>query len=456
MSKLNYIGKTIPRPDSGDKVAGKALYIQDLSRPGMLYGKIKFSEHAHAKILHIDITKAQKLPGVMAVVTAYNTPEMRFGFLRDNFILKKDKVRQFRDEVAAVAAISQEIAEEAIRLIDVEYEPLPGIFSPLEACQENAILIHELDPQGKPVKDNKVPVLFQHSSGDIEAGKKAAKHIVSGSFSTQWIQQSCMGTAGAIAEFDMNNNLTIWTKTQVPFLAQRDFIGFLPCLGLKDKNVRVIVPTLGGAFGTGLDTHAYEYISILLAYKTGKPVKIVYDRNEEFACLSPRQSSQTKITQGCDENGMLTFREIHVIQDNGAYTSWGATFPSVMLLPATSLYRVPNIKFHADIYYTNNTYCQAMRGYGNPEVNWALETNMDELAEIAGIDPYEFRMINCNKSNETTPMGLKVTTCALDKCMESVATKLDWKHSRNQQGQISRCGHGIIIPCRWWRKNLQV
>ena len=128
MSKLNYIGKTIPRPDSGDKVAGKALYIQDLSRPGMLYGKIKFSEHAHAKILHIDITKAQKLPGVMAVVTAYNTPEMRFGFLRDNFILKKDKVRQFRDEVAAVAAISQEIAEEAIRLIDVEYEPLP-VFS---------------------------------------------------------------------------------------------------------------------------------------------------------------------------------------------------------------------------------------------------------------------------------------------------------------------------------------
>jgi CO/xanthine dehydrogenase Mo-binding subunit len=445
MSELKYIGKSIPRPDSGDKATGKAHYIHDLSRPGMLYGKIKFSEHAHAKILNIDISKAQQLPGVMAVVTAYNTPEMRFGFLRDNFILKKNKVRQFRDEVAAVAAISPDIAEEAISLIKVEYEPLPGIFTPEEACKENAILIHEFDPQGKPQKDNKVPVLFQHSSGNIEDGKKAARHIVSGEFSTQWIQQSCMGTAGAIAEFDMNNNLTIWTKTQVPFLAQRDFLGFLPVLGLKEKNVRVIVPTLGGAFGTGLDTHAYEYICILLAFKTGKPVKIVYDRNEEFACLSPRQSSQTRITQGCDENGKLTFREIEVTQDNGAYTSWGATFPSVMLLPATSLYRVPNIKFHANIIYTNNTYCQAMRGYGNPEVNWALETNMDELAELVGIDPYDFRMINCNKSNETTPMGLKVTTCALDKCMESVANKLDWKHSRNQKSKYRGVGMASLF-----------
>lgn len=445
MSEYKYIGKEIPRPDAGDKATGKALYIHDLSRPGMLHGKVKFSEHAHAKILNIDTSKAEKLPGVMAVVTGYNTPEMRFGFLHDNFILKKNKVRQFRDEIAAVAAISPEIAEEAIRLIKVEYEPLPGVFTPEEAMKETAVLVHEFDPQGKPLKSNLVPVEFAHSSGDIEAGKKAAKHVVSGEFSTQWIQQSCMGTAGAIAEFDMNNNLTIWTKTQVPFLAQRDFIAFMPYLGLKDKNVRVIVPTLGGGFGTGLDTHAYEYLSILLAFKTGRPVKILYDREEEFACLSPRQSSQTRITQGCDSNGKLTFREIHVIQDNGAYTSWGATFPSVMMLPATSLYRVPNIKFYADIYYTNNTYCQAMRGYGNPEVTWALETNIDELAELAGIDPYDFRMINCNKPNETTPMGLKVTTCGLKECMESVAKKLDWKNNRNQQNKKRGIGMASLF-----------
>jgi xanthine dehydrogenase molybdenum-binding subunit len=398
----------------------------------MLYGKIKFSAHAHARILHIETSKAEKLPGVVAVVTAYNTPEMRFGFLRDNFVLKKDKVRQFRDEVAAVAAISPEIAEEALRLIEVSYEPLPGIFSPEEARQENAILIHELDPQGQPRKDNKVPVLFHHASGDMDAGKRAARHIVSGEFSTPLIQQSCMGTAGSIAEFDMNDNLTIWTKTQIPFLAQRDFINFLPCLGLNDKNVRVIVPTLGGAFGSGLDTHAYEYIAILLAHRTGRAIKIVYEREEEFAYLSPRQSSQIKITQGCDANGRLTFREVEIVQDNGAYTSWGATFPSVMMLPATSLYRVPNVYFHADLYYTNNTYAQAMRGYGNPELTWALENNSDELAEAAGIDPYEFRIINCNEPGETTPMGLKVTTCGLKECITSVARKLDWQQARSQ------------------------
>jgi len=259
-----------------------------------------------------------------------------------------------------------------------------------------------------------------------------ARYIAEGEYSTQWIQQSCMGTAGCIAEFDMTNNLTLWAKTQIPFLAQRDFNQALSSMGLRGKNTRVIVPTLGGAFGSGLDTHAYEYIAILLAFQTGRPVKIVYNRDEEFANLSPRQSSQTKIIQGCDKNGKLTFRHIEVIQDNGAYTSWGATYPSVMMLPATSLYKVSSVYFHADLYYTNNTYSQAMRGYGNPELTWALESNMDELAEKAGIDPFELRMINCNEPGETTPMGLKVSTCGLKECMETVAQKLEWKRSRNQ------------------------
>jgi len=429
---FRYIGKDVPRPEAPDKAAGKAIYIHDFQRPGMLYGKVKFSEHAHARILNIDTSRAEKLPGVKAVLTAYNTPEMRIGFMRDNFALKKDRVRQFRDEVAAVAAVDPDIAAEAIDLIRVEYEPLPGVFTLREAMAQGAPLVHEFDPGGKPREDNKLPLRFFHQSGDLEAGKKASKHIVEGQFSTQLIQQSCMGTAGCIAEFDMNNNLTMWTKTQIPFLAQRDFIGVLPVLGLREKNVRVIVPTLGGGFGTGLDTHAYEYISILLAFQTGRPVKIVYTRDEEFADLSPRQSARVKIVQGCEKNGKLTFRHVEVVQDNGAYTSWGATYPSVMMLPATSLYKVSNVYFNADLYYTNNTYCQAMRGYGNPELNWALENNMDELAEAAGIDPFDFRMINCNEPGEITPMGLKVGTCGLKECMETVAGKLDWKNSRSQ------------------------
>ncbi len=285
MSDFRYIGKDIIRPEGPDKAAGKALYIHDLERPGMLFGKIKFSEFAHARILKIDTSKAKKLAGVRAVITADNTPELRIGFMRDNFVLKKGKVRQFRDEVAAVAAIDPEIAAEAIDLIEVEYEPLPGVFTVEDAMKKGAPLVHETDPQGRVRQDNKLPLLFSHQSGDIKAGKQASKYIVEGEFSTPRVQQSCMGTAGCIAEFDMNNNLTIWAKTQIPFLAQRDFNQALSFMGLKGKNTRVIVPAIGGGFGTGLDTHAYEYIAILLAHQTGKPVKIIYNRDEEFANL---------------------------------------------------------------------------------------------------------------------------------------------------------------------------
>ena len=413
MTNFLYIGKEASRPEGADKAAGKAHYIHDLQRPGMLFGKIKFSDHPHARIKHIDTSKAERLVGVRTVITANNTPEIRIGFLRDNLALKKDKVRQYRDEIAAVAAIDPDIAEEAVELIDVEYEPLPCLFSPYDAMKKGASLIHDTDAQGRPRTDNIVPLRFYHESGDLEDGKRRSKYVVEGKYSTPMVQQCCMGTAGCIAEFDMNANLAIWTKTQIPFLAQREFNRALSDIGLHGKNTRVIVPTLGGAFGSELDTRTYKYIAILLAFQTGQPVKIVYTRDEEFANLSPRQSSITKIIQGCDQNGKLSFRQVEVLQDNGAYTSWGATYPSVMMLPATSLYRVSNVYFNAQLVYTNNTYCQAMRGYGNPEHTWALESNMDELAEEAGIDPFDFRMLNRNEPNETTPMGLKVSTCGL-------------------------------------------
>ena len=444
MSAFNHIGKEIARPEAPDKAAGRAIYIHDFSRPGMLHGKIKFSEHAHARILNVDTSRAERLPGVKAVITAYNTPEVRIGFMRDNTALKKGKVRQFRDEIAAVAAIDPEIAAEAVELIDVEYEPLPGVFSPADAMRDGAPLVHDIDPRGKPRTDNRLPLRFHHESGDWKAARDASAHVVEGEFSTQLIQQSCMGTAGCVAEFDMNQNLTMWAKTQIPFLAQRDFNQMLGEIGLKGRNSRVVVPAIGGSFGSGLDTHAYEYISILLALRTGRPVKIVYTRDEEFANLSPRQSAATRIAQGCDADGRLTFRHIESVLDNGAYTSWGATYPTVMMLPATSLYRVANVYFDAHLVYTNNTYCQAMRGYGNPELCWALEQNLDELAERAGVDPYDMRSINCNEAGELTPMGLKVTTCGLRECMDKVAAKLDWKEKRGK-GKARGVGMASLV-----------
>jgi xanthine dehydrogenase molybdenum-binding subunit len=442
MSESRFIGVETARPDAPDKVTGRAQYIHDITLPGMLWGAIRFSDHAHARIKHIDTSEAERLPGVEAVITAYNTPEVRIGFLRDNFALKRDKVRQFRDEIAAVAARDPETAREAAALIRVEYEPLPGVFSPEEALAEGAPLVHETDARGRARKDNIVPVRFAHHSGDLESGKRASRHIVEGEYRVPLIQQSCMGTAGCIASFDTRGNLTLVAKTQIPFLAQKDFNRALGALGLEGRNCRVVVPALGGGFGTGLDTHAYEYIAMLLAWRTGRPVKILYNREEEFAFLSPRQSATARIRQGCDENGRLTFREIEVVQDNGAYTSWGATFPSVMLVPATSLYRVPTVSFESKIVYTNNTYCQAMRGYGNPEITWPIESSIDELAELAGIDPFDMRLLNCNQPNETTPMGLKITTCGLKECLERTAAGLDWGEKRGKQ-ETRRRGVGM-------------
>lgn len=442
MRELTWIGRDLPRPDAADKVAGRAAYIHDLSRPGMLWGKIKFSEHASARIAHLDTSRARRLPGVRAVITGEDTPEIRLGFLRDNVALKRGRVRQQRDEVAAVAAIDPDIAAEAIELIRVEYEPLPAVFDPEEALREGAPLVHERDASGRPVTSNLLPLTVRHVSGDLAAGERASRWIAEGEFSTPLIQQSCLGTAGCIAEFDLRGNLTLWAKTQIPFLAQRDFVKALEAMGLEGRNARVIVPALGGAFGTGLDTHCYEYIAMLLAHRTGRPVKMLYTREEEFAFLSPRQSARTRVVQGCDAEGRLTFRRIDVLQDNGAYTSWGATYPTVMLIPATSLYKVPNVWFDARIVYTNNTYAQAMRGYGNPEVTWPIERTLDDLARQAGIDPLELRLRNVNEPGEKTPMGFEVTTCGLRECFDFARRKLDWEAKRGQQ-RAKRRGVGV-------------
>ena len=438
MSDFVYVGKSIPRTIETDKVTGRAVYMNDLKRPGMLYGKILYSRYSHAKIKRIDASKAKKLQGVRAVLTGHDIPDVRVGFIKDQRVLKKDVVRQFRDEVAAVAAISPEIAEEAIHLIDVEYEEMPAVFDPLEAMKEGAPLVHEVDARGRPIRSNVLPLPWKFLAGDMEQGRQQAAYVVKDSVSTTWVNQCCMGTSGCVAEFDMNNNLTFYSQTNVPFLGKQRIQEYLAQIGLKKSRVRVLNPVVGGSFGTKLDTDIYEFIAIQLALKTRKPVKIQFTREEEFFALPPRQPSLFSIEQGCDKEGRLTFRKVEAILDNGAYTSWGATTPSVMMMPISSLYRVPNVSFEATCVYTNNIYCQAMRGYGNPQATFAVETSMDRLAEEAGIDAAELRLINCNQAGEVTPMRLKITTCPLEECIKSVKEKISWGEKRGK-----RNGRGV-------------
>jgi len=428
-----FVGKSVPRTIEADKVTGNAVYIDDLKRPGMLYGKILYSKYAHAKIKNIDTSKAEKLEGVRAVLTGQDIPDARVGFLRDQTVLKKDVVRQFRDEVAAVAAISPEIAEEAVSLIKVEYEKLPAVFDPFEAMKQEAPLVHETDARGRPLKSNILPLPWKFEVGDIEQARKDAAYIAKDTVSTTWVNQCCMGTSGCIAEFDQNNNLTMYDQTNVIFGHIGRITEYFAQIGLAGKKIRVVNPVVGGSFGTKLDTDIYEFIAIQLALKTRKPVKILFDREEEFRALPPRQPAVFNIEQGCDKEGRLTFRNCEAVLDNGAYTSWGATTPSVMIMPMSSLYRVPNVYFKATCVYTNNIYAQAMRGYGNPQATFAVETSMDSLAEEAGIDPAEFRLINRNRSGDETPMKLKITSCGLEECITTVKDRLQWDEKRGKK-----------------------
>ena len=426
MEEFLTVGKRIPKMDAPQKVTGSAIYIQDLKIPGMLYGKILYSKYPHAKILKIDTSRAEKLPGVKVVITGSDTPTFKIGFFKDNPPLKTGKVLSMRDELAAVAAISPGIAEEALDLIDVGYEELPGIFDPLEAMKEGAPILHE------GLKSNILKLPWRLICGDVDAAKADSAYIVEDTFSTQWVTHCCLGTSGCIALFDMNNNLTMYSNTQIPYLAQRDYIDALSTFGLKNKRVRVVQCVIGGGFGSKLDTYAYEYIAILLALKARKPVKVVFSREEEFFATSPRQNTITKISHGCTKEGTLLFREIHMILDNGAYTSWGATTPSVMMMPISSLYKVPNIKYIAQCVYTNNTYSQAMRGYGNPQATFAIESSIEQLAEKAGIDSYEFRLKNANEPGEITPQNFKITSCGMKECIDAVVKKLDWQSKKGR------------------------
>jgi xanthine dehydrogenase molybdenum-binding subunit len=436
MEPLGHVGKKIPKLDAVDKVTGRSVYIQDLKIPGMLYGKILRSKYPHARIVRIDTSKAKKLIGVRAVITAADVPEIRFGFMKDQPVLKAAKVRSYRDEVAAVAAVDPDIAQEAISLIEVEYESLPGIFDPEDALKTDAPLVHEEN------KSNLLKIPWKLKAGDVEKARLASSYVAEDRYRLTWVTHCCMGTEGVIADFDMSNNLTVFRNTQIPYLAQKDFNDALRAMGLKASKSRVIKTAIGGGFGSKLDTYAQEYLAILLAFETRKPVKIVWNREEEFRYTSTRQPAIIDIAQGCDKDGKLTFRDVSMILDNGAYTSWGATTPSVMMMPISSLYRVPNVRYKAQCVYTNNTWSQAMRGYGNPQATFAIDSNMDQLAEKAGLDPMEFRLRNTNEPGEVTPQRFRITSCGLKECIQEVGKRLDW-NNRRSTGRAEGRGVGM-------------
>jgi 4-hydroxybenzoyl-CoA reductase alpha subunit len=424
--ELSFVGKPTAKLDAPSKVTGQAVYGHDMRLPRMLYGSILRSGHAHARILNIDTSKAKALPGVRAVLTADDVPEIKIGWARDHPVLKAGKVRSTRDEVAAVAAVDEDTAREALELIRVEYEELPGVFDPEEAMKPGAPLLHADAPNNIQEK------MRQHYyHGDVHKGFAESDLVLEDRFRLPFVTHCCMGTSFCLASFSASGDLTVWSSTQMPFLYQRDLS---MALGIPAHKIRVIKTTIGGAFGSKLDMYPFEPICILLAKETACPVRIAFTREEEFVASPTRQPVICDIKHGAKKDGTLMARQVSMILDNGAYSSWGATTPLVMMQTISSLYRVPNVQYDVVVAYTNNPYSGAMRGYGNPQATFVVESQIDMLAQELGMDPMEFRLKNANQPGDVTGQGVKITTCGLTECIQKAAESVVWKEKRSKPG----------------------
>ena len=416
MTELSVVGKATPKKDGAEKVTGRTRYLHDLVLPRLAHGKILRARHPHARLVRIDTRRAAALPGVLAVLTAADVEQEPFGFARDQTALKAGKVRCVRDEVAAVAAETAAIAEEAVALIDVDYDELPAVFAPQAAVRPDAPRVHDERP------DNLTDLRYQFSHGDVDRAFAEAAAVVEGVYRLHFVTTCCLETMVAVAEWDAQGGLTMWSTTQVPFLYQRELAR---ALGISGDRVRVIQPPVGGNFGRGLDLYPIDVIAALLARRVGRPVKVEFERLEEFVASPTREPCEIRLRTAADVSGRLLAREAHVTVDNGAYVSWGSTTPYVMLATVAGLYRVPNVRFDTTIAYTNNPYSGSMRGYGNLESTFAVESQMDELADRLGLDRLEIRRRNTTKSGDVNPQGFVVTSCAMRECLEAVADAVD-------------------------------
>jgi xanthine dehydrogenase molybdenum-binding subunit len=434
------IGKRVPKMDAPEKASGKTRYIHDIDVPGQLWGKILRSSRVHARIKRIDTTRAKALPGVHVVLTAADVPDQRpIGVNKDHPALKGDKVRCIRDEIAAVAADTEAIAAAALKLIEVEYEDLPVIVDPEASLASGAPVINEKHA------DN-VAMRFDYAHGDVTQGEAESDVVVEDSFKLHYVTHCCMGVSGVIAEFDASGNLLLHSNTQVPFLHKREFADIL---GIDPGRIRIVQPPIGGGFGSKLDIYPFEIIAVYLARAARRPVKLVYTREEEFLASPTRQPVILKLRSGCRKDGTLTFRSVETLHDNGAYTSWGATTPFVMMQTFSSLYRVPHCKYHTTVAYTNNPYAGSFRGYGNLQATFAVESHMDKLAEAVGLDPLAFRLKNAQDPGEVTGQGMVFKSCGFKECLTTAAERSGFlaKHAeyRAAQGAPGRVKRGVGI-----------
>lgn len=442
--KYKIIGKPEKRVDALGKVTGKAKFADDYNVAHQLYGKVLRAKYPHAKILKIDTSKAKNLPGVEAVLTAEDIPGNKvFGIVVQNqSILAFEKVRYLGDGVALVAAKTREIAEEALELIEVEYEVLPVVTDPEEAMRPEAPKIHG--------EDN-VFVHHKVRKGDIEKGFSEADFIVEKKFKTPFIEHSYLEPEAVLAEPSENGGIRITGSVQNLFSSRRSVAA---ALNLPLNKVQIIQATLGGSFG-GKDEvmTAMCCRAGLLALKTGKPVKMVNTREESMLESYKRHPYTMYYKWGVKKDGSITAMEIKIIADGGAYASMSPFVTWRSVVQATGPYYCENVKTDVYAVYTNNIYTGAMRGFGSPQVNFAIESMMDIIAEKVGKDPLEIRLQNGFERGAITATGQKLEhNVSLKEVLLKAAKEIDfqnkWKKYKSETNAPIKKGIGLACSYR--------
>lgn len=337
-NEYSVVGKRLPRIDAHGKALGQMQYIEDIVLPRMLCGKILRSPLPHAKILNIDTSKAERLPGVKGIVTGKGIPRKTYGIVpkaHDEYALAIDKVRYIGDDVAAVAAVDEDTAEEALSLIKVDYEPLPAVFDPEEAIKPGAPLIHE-------EYGSNISAKILKNFGDIDKGFAEADYVREDRFYHQAVNHAPLEPHGAIALYDARGKFTVWSSTQIPFFMRRNLA---KTLDVPESDVRVIKPTVGGGFGQKLDLFAKDFGAAWLARQTGRPVKIIYNREEVFTCTRQRHPMVIYVKTGIKKDGTIVAQHCRIYADGGAYNS---TAPLIITLSAYFMmipYMIRNLRF---------------------------------------------------------------------------------------------------------------
>ncbi len=436
------VGRRVPLIDGACKVTGASVYTDDIKLPGMLVGKILRSPLPHARIRGIDTSAAEAMPGVRAIVTG-SKDFAKFGVLpisKDEVALAVDKVIYVGDCVAGVAADDEEIALAACEAIRVDYEELPAFLKAEDALKECAPEL-KLHPETRHPSNLQKEV--RQDFGDVEVAFARSAHVARGTFHFMGVTHAFTEPHCTIAHYEPTGRLTIWSATQVPHYLHRDLAAVMD---LPMHKIRVIRPMVGGAFGGKSDPFPHEMIACLLSRKTGRPVKIRFDREEVFLTNHGRHPTKTQIAVGCNEAGKITGLEIDALIDGGAWGSFGVVTTYYNGVLSVGPYRFDNFRYRGRRVYTNKPPCGAMRGHGAVNSRFAFEVLIDELAERSRIDPAEFRLNNMLGPNTKTLNGFRITSNGTEECIRRAMAASKWKEKR---GKLPY-GEGIGIACGFY------